>query len=116
MVFSPKVVSVLSCGFLLCLVMSSALQAADMKAGQSERNGGQADQKEMIVEMQTYHIILGDLVRVEGPNYVVKELGGKEVRFHADNNTMRPENITAGDRIEAKVNMQNTALSILPAP
>jgi len=116
MVFRPKVVSVLSCGFLLCLGMSSALQAADMKAAHSERNGGQADQKEMIVEMESFHIIQGDVVRVERTNYVVKRLDGSEVSLHADNNTMKTENITAGDRIEAKVNKQNTALSIFPAP
>ena len=116
MVFRPKVVSVLSYGFLLSLGMSSALEAADMKAGQSEGNGGQADQKEMIVEMQSIHIVQGDVVRVEGTNYVVKRLDGSEVSLHADNNTMKTDNITAGNRIEAKVNKQNTALSIFPAP
>ena len=45
MVAIPKVVGVMSCGFLLCLGLSgNAASAADeMKAGQSsERIGGQA--------------------------------------------------------------------------
>lgn len=49
MVSIPKIVGVLSCGFLLCLGLSIVAQAEDMKAGQSERKGAQADQKDMTV-------------------------------------------------------------------
>ncbi len=112
----PKVVGVFSCGFLLCLGLSTAAQAEDMKAGQSERKGEQADQKEMTVQKQGVHVIQGDVLRVEDPNYVVKGLDGKEVSLHADNTTVKTGNVKAGDRIEAKVNGQNHALSILPAP
>ena len=45
MVAIPKIVGVMSCGFLLCLGLSgnSASAADEMKAGQSgERKGGQA--------------------------------------------------------------------------
>ena len=48
----PKVVGLMSCGFLLCLGLSHAAQADDassakddMKAGQSDRTGGQAGVK-----------------------------------------------------------------------
>ncbi|MEP6959280.1 MAG: hypothetical protein ABI980_11170 [Nitrospirota bacterium] len=117
MVAIPKVIGVLSCGFLLCLGLSVAASAADdMKAGQSERNGGQPDQKEMSLQKQEVHVIQGDVLRVEGTNYVVKGLDGKEVSLHADNTTVKTGNVKAGDRIEAKVNEQNHALSILPAP
>ena len=47
MVSIPTVIGILSCGFLLCLGLSTATQAEDMKAGQSERNGGQAAQQDM---------------------------------------------------------------------
>jgi len=45
MVAIPKPVSVLSCGFLMCLWLSTAVQAEHMKAGQSEGKGGQTDQR-----------------------------------------------------------------------
>jgi hypothetical protein len=117
MVSIPKVVGIVSCGFLLCLGLSHGASAADdMKAGQSERKGGQVDQRETTVQMQGVHIIQGDVLRVEDTNYVVKRLDGREVSLHTDNTTVKTGNIDAGDRIEAKVNEQNHALSMLQAP
>ncbi|MEP6935948.1 MAG: hypothetical protein ABI988_18740 [Nitrospirota bacterium] len=72
MVSIPKVVGVLSCGFLLCLGLCTAIQAEEMKVGQSEGISGQADQKEMTIQKQEVHIIQGDVVRVECGTYFVK--------------------------------------------
>ncbi|MEP6958563.1 MAG: hypothetical protein ABI980_07510 [Nitrospirota bacterium] len=116
MVSISKVVGVLSCGFLLCLGLSIAAQAEDMKAGQSERKGGQADQKEMTVQKQWGHFIQGDVVRVEHGNYFVKDKDGKKVRLETDSTTQLMGEIKKGDRILAKVTDQNHALSIIPAP
>ena len=66
--------------------------------------------------MQGVHIMQGDVLRVQGTNYVVKGLDGKEVSLHADNTTVKTGNFKAGDRIEAKVNEQNHALSIQAVP
>lgn len=41
MVSIPKVVGVLSCGFLLCLGLSTAAQADEMKGGQDSKKGEQ---------------------------------------------------------------------------
>ncbi|HSF66132.1 MAG TPA: hypothetical protein VLA67_01770, partial [Nitrospiraceae bacterium] len=54
----------------------------------------------------------GELVRVEDGNYFVKVKDGKEVRLHTDKTTQMMGEIKKGDRIEAKVNDQNHALSI----
>ncbi|MEP6959184.1 MAG: hypothetical protein ABI980_10690 [Nitrospirota bacterium] len=117
MVAIPKVVGGLSCGFLLCLGLSNAASAADdMKAGQSEMKGGQADQKEMTLQKQKSHIIQGDVVRVEYGNYVVKQKDGKEVRLGTDSTTQMMGQITKGDRIVATVNDENHALSIRSVP
>ena len=117
MVPIPKVAGVLSCGFLLCLGLSNAASAVDdMKAGQSEGKGGPADQKEMIFLKQKFHIIQGDVVRVEYGTYFVKEKDGKEVRLETNNKTQMMGQIKQGDRIEAKVNDQNHALSIVAVP
>ena len=116
MVSIPKVVGVLSCGFLLCLGLSHAAQAEDAASPADDMKAGQVDQQKSVDQMKGVHILQGDVLRVEGPNYVVKGLDGKEVSLHADNTTVKTGNIKAGDRIEAKVNEQNHALSLLPAP
>ena len=111
MVSITKVVGVLSCGLLLCLGLSSTTQAEEMKAGQS--GGGQADQKGMTMQKQV-HLIKGNVVRVEYGNYTVKQKDGTEVILHTDNTTQMMGQFKKGDRIEAKVNDQNHALSISP--
>jgi hypothetical protein len=122
MVSIPKVVGLMSCGFLLCLGLSNAAQAADaastadeMKAGQSDRKGGQAGLKGEQDKLKGGHMISGELLRVEGDNYFVKGQDGKEVRLHTDQTTLKTGNIRQGDRIEADVNDQNHALSIRSA-
>ena len=137
MVSIPKVVGVLSCGFLLCLGLSHAAQAGNaasaanemkpdqsqMKADQSDRRqGGQeAGEKRMSDEMKGVpskggKTITGEMLRVEGDNYFVKGQEGKEVRMHIDKTTLIMGNIRQGDRIEANVNDQNHALLVRPAP
>ena len=116
MVAISKVIGVLSCGCLLCLGLSNAASADNMKAGQLQRNGGQADQPEMTMQKQEVHVIQGDVLRVEGANYIVKGLDGREVSLHTDNTTVRSGNVKPGDRVEAKINDQNHALSMLQVP
>jgi len=130
MISIPKVVGVLSCGFLLCLGLSNVTQAAaEKKADQSEmktdqsdrRQGGQeASEKQMSDEMQGGSskggkTIKGEVLRVESDIYFVKGQDGKEVRMYTDKTTIIMGNIRQGDRIEAKVNEQNHALSIRSA-
>jgi len=50
--------------------------------------------------------IRGEVLRIEGHNYVVKGANGKEVRLHTDKTTQIMEKIQPGDRIEAKLNNQ----------
>ena len=129
MVSIPKVVGVLSCGFLLCIGLSNVAQADngasaqdEMKADQSDRRqGGQeAGEKQMSDEMKGGpskggKTITGEMLRVEGDNYFVKGQEGKEVRMHTDKTTLIMGNIRQGDRIEANVNDQNHALLIREA-
>jgi hypothetical protein len=126
MVSISKVVGVLSCSFLLCLGLSYPVQAGnavpttdEMKADQSDqRQGGQeAGEKQMSDEMKGDQakdgkMIKGEVLRVEGDNYFVKGQDGKEVRMHVDKTTESIGSFKQGDRIEAKVNDKNHALSI----
>ena len=131
MVAIPKVVGVLSCGFLLCLGLSSAAQAEHAPAPSdlmktdsvTDRQGFQSDddkQKNVNNEKGSNRAegaktIEGELFRVEDGNYFVKVKDGKEVRLHTDKTTQMMGEIKKGDRIEAKVNDQNHALSIRSA-
>jgi hypothetical protein len=116
MVSIPKVIGLMSCGFLLCLGLSNVASAADdMKPGQPDRQGGQAGLKGEQDKLKGGHMISGEVLRVEGENYFIKEQDGKEVRLHTDGTTQKMGTIRQGDRIEADVNDQNHALSIRSA-
>jgi len=129
MISIPKVVGVLSCGFLLCLGLSSAAQAEHAPApsdlmktdAQTDRQGFQSDDdKQKSAEMGSNRAegaktIKGELFRVEDGNYFVKVKDGKEVRLHTDQTTQMMGEIKKGDQIEAKVNKKNHALSIRSA-
>ena len=119
-----KMVRVLSCGLslwvgMLCNVAQAETMAPGADAGkdsQSQKTGGQGDTKELSIRHQEVHIIQGDVLRVEGDTYFIKELGGKELSLRTDATTMKPEKIQVGDRIEAKVDENNRALSLVLAP
>jgi len=125
----PKVVGVLSCGFLLYLGLSNAVQAEHAPSSSDvmktdhvdDRQGFQSDDdKQMNEKMQSSSakgskMINGELFRVESGNYFVKVKDGKEVRLHTDKTTQMSGEVKKGDRIEAKVNDQNHALSIRKA-
>jgi Cu/Ag efflux protein CusF len=131
MVSIHKVVGVVACGFLLCLGLSQAAQAEHapgasdvMKTDtQTDRQGFQSDddkQKTVKDEKGTNRAdgaktITGELFRVKDGNYFVKVKDGKKVRLHTDKTTEMMGEIKKGDRIEAKVNDQNHALSIRKA-
>jgi len=126
MVVLPKIVGVVVCGFLLCLGLSTAAQAdnaastADrLKADQSDRRqGGQEAGEKQMKDMAGGQsnggkTIKGEVLRVEGNDCFIKEQDGKEVRLHIDLTTLKARNIEPGEHIEAKVDDQNHALSIL---
>ena len=129
MISIPKVISVMSCGVLMCLGLSHAAQAdnaasvqEEMKAEQTDRRqGGQeVGEKQMSDEIKgeqskTGKTIKGEVLRIEGDTYLVKGQDGKEVRLRTDNTTRKSGVISQGDRIEANVNEQNLALSIRSA-
>jgi uncharacterized membrane protein YcgQ (UPF0703/DUF1980 family) len=131
MVSIPKIVGVLSCGFLLCLGLSNAAQAGNVPGAsdvmktdsQTDRQGFQSDDdKQKNVDdkkgsnrAEDAKTITGELFRVEDGNYFVKVKDGKEIRLHTDKTTQMMGEVKKGNRIEAQVNDQNHALSIRSA-
>ena len=112
MVSIPKIVGLMSCGFLLCVGLSSTAQASNEPAAsdvmktdsQSDRTGFKEN------------TIKGELVRVEGENYFVKGKDSKEVRLHVDKTTQLGGNFKAGDQIEVLHTEKDHAVSIKHAP
>ena len=60
-------------------------------------------------------MIQGELFGVESGNYFLRVKDGKKLRVHTDKTTEMWGEVKKGDRIEAKVNNQNHALSIRKA-
>lgn len=120
----PKVLSVLSCGFVLSLGLSHSAQAEHspspsdvMKTDStSDRQGFQADDTKPMLDgmggIRGSHHIKGELVRIEGHDYFIHVKSGTEVPMHTDKTTMMRGEIKKGDLIEAKINDKNHALSI----
>ncbi|TMQ30250.1 MAG: hypothetical protein E6K65_05980 [Nitrospirae bacterium] len=84
MVSIPKVVGVLSCGFLLGLGLS----------------------------LNGIHTIKGEVLHVEPSSYFVNQYDGSQVRLHIDETTQMTGRIGPGEHIEAKVNNEHHAVSI----
>ncbi len=122
----PKFVGVIACGALLCLGLSTAAQADNspstvnrLKADQSDRRqGGQEAGEKQMKNMEDGQsngtkTIKGEVLRIEGNDCFIKRQDGKEVQLHIDLTTLKASNIETGEHIEAMVNDQNHALSIL---
>jgi len=60
-------------------------------------------------------IVKGDLLKIDGEFYVVKDPSGKEVRLHVDKTSKLEGDFKAGDKIEAQASEKGHALSIKPA-
>ncbi|HKQ36043.1 MAG TPA: hypothetical protein VJT11_12120 [Nitrospiraceae bacterium] len=97
-----KAVGVLSCGVLLCLGLTQAAHGADDEKGANR--------------LAEAKVIKGDLVRIDYGDYIVKDKDGQEVRLHVTRKTQTMGQLKKGDRIEAKVDDQDNALTIRSLP
>jgi len=97
MVSIPKIIGVMSCSLILCLSLSNVTQAAE-KHRETQ---------------QGVHTIKGEVLRVDGDDYLVRVYDGKEVSLRVNSATEMSEPIDRGDRIEAKVREVNDEKSVL---
>ena len=56
--------------------------------------------------------VQGDVLKMDGESYVVKDTAGKEMRLHVDKTTALEGAFKAGDNIEAQVTEKGHAVSI----
>ena len=54
----------------------------------------------------------GDLLKIDGEFYVVKDMSGKEIRLHVDKTSKLEGAFKAGDKIEAQASEKNHAVSM----
>jgi hypothetical protein len=88
---------------LLCLGLSQTAYAG--QAGEEGAN-----------RLAQAKVIRGDLVRIDYGDYLIKEKDGQEVRLHISNKTQIMGQFKKGNRVEAKVDDQNNALTIRSFP
>lgn len=114
MVSLPKIIGVVFGGLLLTLGLSTVAQTELFDRRQGAQQSGEIQKHEMGGGQSSEgKIIQGEVLRVEGNDYVIKEQNGQEVRLHVDVSTIKARNIEPGERIEAKVNDQNHVLAIV---
>jgi uncharacterized protein YdeI (BOF family) len=56
--------------------------------------------------------VTGDVLKMDGDFYVIRDMTGKEIRLHVDKTTTLEGSFKAGDKIEARATEQDHALSI----
>ena len=105
MISTPKIIGIISGGFVLCLSLSDVSQARhnrgtdpclDRKAPGIEKCG--AEMREGI------RTIRGEVLHINGARLLVKQSDGEEVIYQIDLSTQIGGDIRPGNRIEAKVN------------
>jgi hypothetical protein len=58
------------------------------------------------------HTVEGEVLRIDGEHYFVEDPNGNEVKLVVDQSTLRMGPIKEGERVEARVNNDDHALSI----
>ncbi|MBI4400427.1 MAG: hypothetical protein HY581_02205 [Nitrospirae bacterium] len=91
-----RLIGLIALTVILCFGLAPLTYAADQPAAGSQT-------------------VKGDLLKIEGEFYVVKDAAGKEVRLHVDNSTKLEGTFKAGDKIEAQATDKGHAVSIKPA-
>lgn len=108
----PKVVGVMSCGFLLCVGLSGVASSHELNTNQPQGKMFTVSDKD---DFKAGTTVKGEVMRIEGAYYVVREENGKEVRMHVDATTEKRSSaqIKPGDHVIAKVNAEGHASSFL---
>jgi len=85
--------------FVFAMILTVGMASQSYAADEMAAAGSQA-------------MITGDLLKIEGDSYVVKNMTGKEIRLHVDKTTELEGSFKAGDKIEARSTEKDHALSI----
>jgi uncharacterized protein YdeI (BOF family) len=84
--------------FMFAMVIDVAMASLSFAAGDMAAPGTQT--------------VKGDLLKIDGEFYVVKDTAGKEIRLHVDKTSQLEGTFKAGDKIEAQATDKGHASSI----
>ena len=114
MVSIPKIIGVILCSAVLGLSLSSAAQARMSTGPCPNRIGGQPSLLKCDEEtLRGIDTIKGEVLRVNGKDYLIQTFNGHELWLHVDQTTKMSGSIGRGDRIEAKVDEVNHGIHVL---
>ena len=115
MTLSQKFFGYLSFGFMFMLWMGLSPSNVAWSSSQLTIAPSATLISDSIGESKPGKTIKGEIVRVDGDTYFVKQEDGKVVRMHVDRTTSTRSSMKAkpGDNVEAKVDAQGHAVSFL---
>jgi hypothetical protein len=68
-----------------------------------------------IYKLGNPNVLQGEVVRIDGDGYLIRESGGRDMRLRVDNTTRFDRNITLGEKVVAITNpMPSDAFRCLP--
>jgi hypothetical protein len=91
------------------LILGAWAYADTAKPGSSAGAAGAAQ------EMGAAKMVKGEVLRIEGENYFVKDEAGKEVKLHVNAQTKKEGDIKVGAKVEAQADATGHATSIKAA-
>ena len=83
--------------------------------GQDSATRDQSKDKGVAGAQQTASVVKGELLKIQGEFYTVKDQSGSEVRLHVNKDTKMESNVGVGDKIEAERTSTDHAISIKKA-
>ena len=92
--------------FMFAMILSAGVASLSYAAGDMAAPGSMAAPGTQAA------VVKGDLLKVDGDFYVVKDPAGKEIRLHVDKTSKLDGAFKAGDKIEAQATDKDHALSI----
>ena len=108
MVSFPNVVGLVFYGLLLSTGLSGVAETESFDRRQDGHGAGEPPLHQMqSAQSALRETIQGEVLRVEGNDWVIKNQDSKELRLQIDITTLMVRNIEPSDRIEAKVNDHN---------
>jgi hypothetical protein len=91
---------------LIAFGMISVSNAADPSAKSSDMGTASASAAQTVK---------GEVLKIDGDNYTIKDASGKEVRVHVDKSTKSQGALKVGDKVEAETTAEGHATSIKAA-
>jgi uncharacterized protein YdeI (BOF family) len=116
-----KLIGIVAVGFILSLTgwAFAAEKATPGSPGSTEMgtpgsSGGAAAAAEKAAAgaKEGARTIKGELLKIDGENYLVKDATGKEVKLHVSPETKKDGDVKVGDKIEAQADASGHATSI----